>query len=243
MIILSMFLRNIIVELLTLFVNLYQHIYIENFLFFKNGAKMSCNNFESGTIFIPSHSWSKFKKSMQEAQNKERDRIFKLAVDKQADIEEHFKGKKNVEFWEVINYTMNTMEMEDYMVTDIISLSLKKEGCKMYKITQKMMDKVIDKANSKTVCFGGNMDCGLTVNNEARSVEWEVCEGNRACELARNSWLGKAVFNNLSKIEYGNSKKFGGVILGNNEINYEEGDGTQYITARFGKIGEIFSIR
>ena len=101
-----------------------------------------------------------------------------------------------------------------------------------------MLETIFPKATNQTTEYGGPTDYYVTIDNSDKSVHWHVQENNHAVDDARDSWLGRAFFRELKGIDYGKSKKFGGFFVGNDEINRDDGDGTNYITARFGKKGE-----
>lgn len=199
---------------------------------------MSRNDWEQGIIAIPTHSWSKLKKGLQQAQNNERDRIFKEAISLQEEVVTNFKGRKNIDFDDVINFISAISNDESYVVELLVKRSLKGNGYQMKKITQKMLEELFPKATNRTEVYGDPVSAEVIVDNKKKTVSWYVSENNHAVETARTSWIGIALFDELKKIDFGNNKKLGGYFIGNDEINRDDGDGTNYITARFGKKGE-----
>lgn len=199
---------------------------------------MSRNDWEQGIIAIPTHSWSKLKKGLQQAQNNERDRIFKEAISLQEEVVTNFKGRKNIDVDDVINFISAISNDESYVVELLVKRSLKGNGYQMKKITQKMLEELFPKATNRTEVYGDPVSAEVIVDNKKKTVSWYVSENNHAVETARTSWVGIALFDELKKIDFGNNKKLGGYFIGNNEINRDDGDGMNYVTARYGKKGE-----
>ena len=201
---------------------------------------MSRNDWEQGIIAIPTHSWSKIKKGLQQAQNNERDRIFKEAISLQEEVVTNFKGRKNINVDDVINFISAISNDESYVVELLVKRSLKGNGYQMKKITQKMLEELFPKATNRTEVYGDPVSAEVVVDNKKKTVSWYVSENNHAVETARTSWIGIALFDELKKIDFGNNKKLGGYFIGNDEINRDDGDGMNYVTARYGKKGELY---
>lgn len=201
---------------------------------------MSRNDWEQGIIAIPTHSWGKLKKGLQQAQNNERDRIFKEAISLQEEVVTHFKGRKNIDVDDVINFISAISNNESYVVELLVKRSLKGNGYQMKKITQKMLEELFPKATNRTEVYGDPVSAEVIVDNKKKTVSWYVSENNHAVETARTSWIGIALFDELKKIDFGNNKKLGGYFIGNDEINRDDGDGMNYVTARYGKKGELY---
>jgi hypothetical protein len=87
----------------------------------------------------------------------------------------------------------------------------------------------------KTVAFTASWDeCGVTFDLKARTVRWGVSENNHAVERARESWLGRAFFRALDRVNW--TRGTGGTIVGNDEYNSDseyEGGGANYVTASY----------
>lgn len=201
---------------------------------------MSRNDWEQGVIAIPTHSWSKLKKGLQQAHNNERDRIFKEAISLQEEVVTNFKGRKNIDVDDVINFISAISNDESYVVELLVKRSLKGNGYQMKKITQKMLEELFPKATNRTEVYGDPVSAEVIVDNKKKTVSWYVSENNHAVETARTSWVGIALFDELKKIDFGNNKKLGGYFIGNDEINRDDGDGMNYVTARYGKKGELY---
>lgn len=201
---------------------------------------MSRNDWEQGVIAIPTHSWSKLKKGLQQAHNNERDRILKESISLQEEVVTNFKGRKNIDVDDVINFISAISNDESYVVELLVKRSLKGNGYQMKKITQKMLEELFPKATNRTEVYGDPVFAKVIVDNNKKTVSWYVSENNHAVETARTSWVGIALFDELKKIDFGNNKKLGGYFIGNDEINRDDGDGMNYVTARYGKKGELY---
>lgn len=202
---------------------------------------MSRSEWEFGSVKIPSKSWGAFKKSLQEAHNQERASAFKYAESIQRELETAFKGKKNVAYQDVVHFVQSYADNADcFMAVAIVLDSLKKDGYKTKKITQKMLEEHSPKANTKTTVFGDDDLYNLSLNNETKTVFWDVPDGNRAVDHARSTKLGRVLLKTLSAIDYGSRNDSGGFFVGNDEINRDDGDGMNYVTARYGKKGELY---
>lgn len=81
-------------------------------------------------------------------------------------------------------------------------------------------------------------DGTLTLDPVKKTVEWSVSENNRACESARESFVGKFLFRYLRKVSW--TRDTGGVIVGNDEYNEEAeeaGGAANYIKEAYGPRG------
>lgn len=97
------------------------------------------------------------------------------------------------------------------------------------------------KATSKTTYYDGG-EWSISLNNDKKTVLWSVGENNHAVDDARSSVMGTRLFRELNRIDYGNRKQHGGYIVGNDEYNCDDteyGGAANYLTATFGKAGEI----
>lgn len=210
---------------------------------------MSRNDWEEGTVTLPTRAWSPFKKALMDEWNRQRDTIVRQAERFQSHLAEHFKGKRGVDRHDVKNYLWDCAGRErlgDEMAHIAIELTLSslKDGSasRTKKLTQAMINKQVGpKATIKTTRYEGSL-WAIVLNNEKKQVLWIVEENNHAVEESRSSAMGARLFRELNRIDYGNRKQHGGYIVGNDEYNCddtEHGSGANYLTATFGKAGEI----
>lgn len=79
---------------------------------------------------------------------------------------------------------------------------------------------------------------------DGRKVSWIVPENNHAVERARQHPLARTLFKALDKVVW--TRQTGGVFVGNDEYNQDctfEGGGGNYVTARFGPLGNQPPVR
>lgn len=92
--------------------------------------------------------------------------------------------------------------------------------------------------STKTTFYRVN-EGGITVDHKQRSLAWSVPENNHAVERARAHPIGRLFFSVLGNVKW--SRGSGGTLTSNDEYtkdNSEEGGGANYVTARFGPMGE-----
>lgn len=207
---------------------------------------MSRNDWEAGSIKIPTRAWSPLKKALAEAHNQHRERIQNRAERIQKTLEATFKGKRNVKPLDAqreIERALDYCPEECFEAVEaLVKASLKKGSCwRSNKITQAMLDThFAPKATNRTLRYEGS-EWGITLDDTAHTVHWCVIENNHAVERARESHMGNALFRLLTRIDYGKRKDMGGQIVGNDENNRHDNEadgGANYVTARFGKAGE-----
>lgn len=93
---------------------------------------------------------------------------------------------------------------------------------------------------NRTTSFSVGGEGSITFDRDASSVTWDVAENNHAVDAARNHPLAGAFFTALDKVTW--TRGTGGVLIGNDEYNEEagreyEGGGGSYFTGGFGPIG------
>lgn len=74
----------------------------------------------------------------------------------------------------------------------------------------------------------------VSLDLKAREATWDVGENNHACESARNTAMGRAFFDALSRVTW--TRGSGGKIVGNDEYNREGCDegGGNYVKDEYG---------
>lgn len=207
---------------------------------------MSRNEWEAGSIQIPTRAWAPLKKALREAHNDNRDQVLARAERVQQALQAAFKGKRNVQRVDVVREIERAMRGcpgECFEAVDsLVNASLKDDGgWRTSKITQAQLDQhVAPKATNKALSYEGD-GWVIRLDDAARKVHWRVDENNHAVEGARASHMGQALFRLLRKIDYGNRQTMGGVLVGNDEHNRDDNladGGANYVTARFGKAGD-----
>ena len=98
----------------------------------------------------------------------------------------------------------------------------------------------IDWPTNRTTAFVVDGDSSITFNRDASSVTWSVRENNHAVDDAHAQPLAGAFFSALDKVVW--TRGTGGVLIGNDEYHEEAGreyagGGGSYVTGGFGPIG------
>jgi hypothetical protein len=196
---------------------------------------MSCYNWCSGTIKLPTKEWAAFRKSLIREHNHVNDYAFNMARSIHAEIKEDSKYKRKYDYYDPVfskvynqyadklTYTHQSLVMNSLIYSDNGSYKL-----------QLPKKKNFSKANLKTVDYGY-----FKLKHDSKSISYDVDQNNRAVESAQQDPFVKFVFNKLNSIVW--TRNSGGVIVGNDEYNQEntyEGGGANYIVYRFGTLGE-----
>jgi hypothetical protein len=211
---------------------------------------MSCYNWESGSVKFPTSAWSAFKKIIQNGMAKAMAEDYLLACKLYEEIVKQKKGKRNFN-------TANALEVEISQVFSDNSrfsynASLKKYNFKFideYAVCRfilggdkKSFFKPIKKdfpiPNSSTYNFSVD-ECSLQLDNLTKTLHWHTGENNHQVEHAHKTDLAKLMMLGLSKVTW--TRATGGVFIGNDEYNKDseyEGGGGNYVTSRFGPLGE-----
>ena len=195
---------------------------------------MSTYEWESGTIKIPAKEWTKFRTAIIKASNQFKLNGFELAKALYPKVK---KAKPKNE-WEsaldtVLEAERGSSEDERYDVVRSL----------LYTYDQTQRKQVLRrpvKSNlgllptSKNCSIGFDGGACITLNNESKSVTWDVSENNHACDSARAHPLAKELFRLLERITW--TRGSGGEIIGNDEYNRESdcaGGGGNYVKETF----------
>lgn len=223
---------------------------------------MGFHNWEQGAFVIPQSEWAAVKKTLQEAHNQNRERVFGLANQMYNALHQDYKGQRNVRYFrgtrggrlgaldeklmdwsegnprEASRIGIAGMDMVEKLLTPKISdlraadPRFREEGTeqeierlahqKPNKPKRKDLDRFLAAATRSTTEYHAE-PAHLRLDNESRTLHWVVEENNHACEEARNTWLGAALFNHLKQIHW--TKNSGGVFWGGDEIREDEANG------------------
>lgn len=189
---------------------------------------MSTYNWESGTIKLSTAEFPKVRKALFDAANTERARTFSRAT-------ELWKRLKAGEKPDAVRHNEGDNELIDGLFREVTTAP---DGNKTYtRRTTPLMPRKKDFAPLpwKTLVFRASWAEGtVSFDPKARTVRWSVSENNHAVERARESWLGRAFFTALSRVNW--TRGTGGTIVGNDEYNRDsdyEGGGGNYVTANY----------
>lgn len=203
---------------------------------------------ERGEFTIPSTEWAGFKKQLREAVNRTSEKRFHLAIKvythlKSAKIKPSAAAEEARRFIEREDrgsfYTGSRFTDED--ICEAIEAAVKTDW-------QTKRTKIRKPLKKDFPTAGNNVDhledgeASISFDNKTRRVVWNVPENNHACDTARESSLGKALFSALKSVKW--TRTTGGSILGNDEYNRDadyEGGGGNYVKERFGCDAVSFS--
>lgn len=215
---------------------------------------MSKREWEEGTVKLPSAAWAPFKQALQKGMSEHIAHDYELALKLHAALTEQKKGKRGFDI-------SQAFEAEVYAVLpNPYSRFSSREGTPKYPFavvdtwdvkrwllgTEKpytlLKPKKKDFApyTSASLEFQG-ASCAVYLDNTTRAVKWDVEEGNHSVKRARNTHLGTLLFTLLAKVQW--TRATGGTIVGNDEYNEEsrsEGGAGNYVTSRFGPLGEPY---
>jgi hypothetical protein len=208
---------------------------------------MSCYDWERGSVQLPTAAWAKFKADLRDAYNRAVQSDFALMERLHTRVKELIKGKRGVNLAQVFNIELSARSGSAYGgYTDHYAFKLidqEKVERLMLKDGKLFLPKKKDfpLANTKTTAFSAGYDGSITLNDEKRTVNWEVSENNHAVEDARQSHMGNALFRLLDKVTW--TRGSGGHIYGSDEYRDDAGKeyaggGGSYIKDTFGPLGE-----
>lgn len=211
---------------------------------------MSRYEWERGEILIPSADWADFKAEIREAWNAMQKRRYELALKAWEHIKQKGKGKRNFDYHRALRDHLDRLagakiHAEDHTLLHDIKKSLfmrKGDDERWRHRDQPLKPRKKDfptKSNRDTRFRLG--EATIAFDNDNRIVRWSVGENNHAREYARKHPVAKAFFKALRNVDW--TRDSGGVLLGNDEYNQEEGrhhagGGGSYITASYGPRGE-----
>jgi len=200
---------------------------------------MSKNEWERGTITIPSKEWPTFRKSLLEAWNKIQLNLFEDARRSVAALKDAAKGRRGADaryeamrdaLHRVCGFRKQTWgwdgndekhELFDSMERLLFVADPKTPGA--WKRTKLQMPKKTD-LDLKAVSKDANImlpNASVHFRNKTRTVTWDVDESNHAVENAHEHWFAKKLFAALKRITW--TRGSGGKIIGNDEYNRDEG--------------------
>lgn len=209
---------------------------------------MSCYDWESGTIIIPSKIWSKFRSRLIAVWNAKQEAQYKKCLQTHEKLTEGLKGTRGKARQEKIDSIIKCAyrqprgpyESSEYQtheeceIEEMLRENLFKDD-KIVKPQKKNFDiRAITKSTS--------MECDdgyVRFDNDTHSIHWHVSENNRACARAHSHWFAKALFTALYEVKW--TRGSGGVISGNDEYSRDDegyGGGGNQANFTYGPEGE-----
>lgn len=213
---------------------------------------MSRNDWERGTIILPSAAVAPLKKQLRDFTNRLHADVRARAVRIHKEIRTTSVTKYRAELTRrsgrvhggreaKLGY-LGLVEHLAYDVLEGICRDAERGGVKLHQATVADVEQIAPKATNRTTVFAVHDQYGCpeaSIDFDGRKVTWDVMEGNRNCENARASALGGTFFDALRRVTW--TRGSGGVVVGNDEYNEdskEHGGGANYIVDDFGPLGE-----
>lgn len=217
---------------------------------------MSRNEWESGTVVLPTAALTKIKKTV-------RDQCATFHIDVRGEVgrihRDVGQGTRSVKTYQqrldAARSTSNrfgasthtsayrqTVRATAEAVIEAMLWSTSDKTATVHKPTVAEVAKYAPSVTSKTSTFAVTSADGYpaaSISFEGRTVRWSVSENNHAVDHARDSVLATIFFAALDKVTW--TRDTGGSIVGNDEYNREAdyvGGGGNYITATYGPRGE-----
>lgn len=219
---------------------------------------MSCDNWERGTITIPSAAWAGFRSSLIKAWNDNQTATLNLAKRSFEAATVAGKGKRGksrqdamlaaiaktcggsinsygdfdsrISGWGSGYAERNEANVENWeTVTRLLGYD-RWSRSETFKLHAPKAKDLATFPTSKS-CTIRLPDACVTFDNDKKAVTWHVSENNRAVEHANEHWFAKKLFAALGKITW--TRGSGGQIVGNDEYNRDSdyaGGGANYVT-------------
>lgn len=222
---------------------------------------MSTNNWERGEIKMSVKEFGSFRRDMIAFYNGQQTQFLAKAQQVYTALKSASKGKRNFDFESAFDLAMlgmsevtlqnsamfynNTVmrhgepsEKAGYdEIKDAIFPYEQVEGKGYVRSRRPKAPKKASFAHLKQNADGMSVghEGGISFVKKLRTVIWSVPENNHAVDRAHDHPVGREFFKRLSRVNW--TRGTGGQITGNDEYNREnrgEGEGSNYVTARYG---------
>jgi hypothetical protein len=194
---------------------------------------MSCNEWEAGTLIIPSAQWAKFRKGLLTEWNDHQVTVLATAKKAHKAAVAAGKGKRGEKrgsamkaavaricggrIGEYGDFESNHRGGHDSYDT-VHGLLWKGWGANAkFQSPQKKDLPFVAISKDASLELG---DASVSFNNAGRTVRWNVYENNHAVESAKGHWFAKKFWAAISRITW--TRGSGGEVRGNNEYNEDE---------------------
>lgn len=192
---------------------------------------MSRNEWERGTIVLPTAAVAQIKQALRKAQNEMHDAV--LAEAKR--LEPIYVDQKPRRAHFPAGLPETRSEAAGYAYDVIVSRFCDRVGkAKTGRVVPADLRWVVgERATNRTTSF----HCGAaSVTFDGRKLHWEVADNNHAVDTARAQFLWRTLEQALRSVKW--TRGTGGIIAGNDEYNEDAwGASGDYITARYGPLG------
>lgn len=194
---------------------------------------MSCYDWEAGRILLPAAEWSRFRTTVLEAWNRDREALLHLARKAYEEIRDAQKDLRGAKRREARSEAIS--RVQDSPRGDEVLELLGFYGSEPKPHSPRRKDLGLLPVTRGCVFGSAWMGACIELDNSTRSVRWDVEENNRAVERAREHPVARAMFQALDRVRW--TRGTGGTLVGNDEYNRDsedEGGGANYVTARYG---------
>lgn len=209
---------------------------------------MSRYEWEKGEFKLPSAEWAGFKAAIREAVNHSNAAMYEAALKLHGELGAALKGKRGADVWDTAWDLMDKLyggsryhhaprfgEDETMAIVEAV-VQRSWSGNKQITKVRKPQKKQFPQHGNNVTSFDLG-ECSVHFDNATRTATWRVEENNHACDRARESALGKALFAALDKVNW--TRGTGGRIWGNDEYNRDsgrdyEGGGGSYSKGSYG---------
>lgn len=212
---------------------------------------MSRNEWESGTLKIPTAEWAGLKRAVRDAHNKRQGVAYLEALDIYNRLIAEAKGKRGFKwgarFGEMLGEHVGSgwgsqpryRNVEFHQAFRTLWPKAKDWSPASASRPNKPQKAHFPLASATTLRFGFS-EATIEFDEKSHEVSWSVEENNHACDDAHAHPLAKALFEALAKVKW--TRGSGGVIVGNDEYNRdsrESGGGANYVKDAFGPGGQF----
>lgn len=196
---------------------------------------MSRYEWEKGEFVLPAAEWAGFKSSIRNAVNRSNAVKFEGALKLHAALVARLKGMRNPDIWDIAWEEAQKLDaggglhgrkrFGDDEIAGIVSavVDRKYDNPLSRTITTRVrrpQKKAFPQLGNNANAFDGG-ECSLTFDNASRKAVWEVFENNHACDSARETVLGTALFAALDKVKW--TRGSHGRVWGNDEYSRDAG--------------------
>lgn len=201
---------------------------------------MGRNEWEGGTLVLPTAAVSALRKDLTDATNRHHDAVLAECLRLwNGPIAKTSSAKL---FRERLNAAMTSARLPEAVSNDVYyvmeSLIGGYQGSSAPRTPRASdVERMAPKANSRTVDFGGGNEWSIRI--DGAKLSYHSGDNKSQVERARAHPIVAAMFRNLARISW--TRATGGVFAGNDEYNSESrdaGGGSNYITSAFGPLGE-----
>lgn len=219
---------------------------------------MSCNEWERGTIKLPSSEFARLRKAVEDADRTRKERVF-------AQTQAYWKGLTRKQQTDSTEYDSAQHVFANRMqasvgsggrfgyaaegpdaeiagdVEEALTLDRRYSNEPPYRLIvgkpKRVLAADMKYPTNRSTVFGAG-EGQISFEKDTSSVTWAVGENNHAVEHARENPLAQVFFAEMAKVRW--TRGTGGVIVGNNEYNREDresGGGGNTCNQGFGPVG------